>query len=44
MSFMNTSNDFADFIRFFYDQVSLRNDFFEKHNPKIGVFGQKLIL
>ena len=45
MSFMNTSNDFADFVRFFYDQVSLRNDFFEKHNPKIvWIFGQKLIL
>ena len=44
MSFINTSNDLGDFERFLYDQVSFRNDFFEKHNPKIGVFGQKMIL
>ena len=35
MSFVNNLNDFADFEQFFYDQVSFRNDFFEKHNPKI---------
>ena len=34
---MNTSNEFTDFERFFYDQVSFRNDFFEEPNPKIVV-------
>ena len=36
MSFINTSSDFPDFKRFFYDQVSLRNDFFEEPNPKMN--------
>ena len=35
MSFINTSNDFPDFKRFFYDHVRSRNDFFEEPNPKI---------
>ena len=35
MSLKNTSIDYADFERFFYDQVSFRNDFFEEPNPKI---------
>ena len=35
MSFINTSNDFPDFKRFFYDQVRSRNDFFEEPNPKV---------
>ena len=36
MSFINTSSDFPDFKRFFYDQVSLRTDFFEEPNPKMN--------
>ena len=36
MSFINTSNDYPDFDRFFYDQVRLRNDFFEELNPKMN--------
>ena len=35
MSFMNTSNDLSDFERFFYDEVSFRNDFFELPNSQI---------
>ena len=35
MSFKNTSIDSANFERFFYDQFSFRNDFFEEPNPKI---------
>ena len=37
MSFRNTSSDFDDFARFFYDQVSFRTDFFEEPNPKIDI-------
>ena len=35
MSFIDASSDFADFERFFYDQVRYRNDFFEETNSKI---------
>ena len=35
MSLMNSSSDSIDFERFFYDQVALKNDFFEKPYPKI---------
>ena len=35
MSFIDKSIDFADFERFFYDQVRHRNDFFEEPNHKI---------
>ena len=48
MSFLNTSSDYSDFERFFYDQVSFRTDFFEQPNLKIvrirffnGYFNQK---
>ena len=35
MSLIKSSNDLTDFERFFYDQVALKNDFFEKPNSKI---------
>ena len=34
MSFMNTTSDLADFERFFYDEISFRNNLFKKPNLK----------
>ena len=35
MAFSIESNDFDDFWRFFYDEVSWISDFFETTEPKI---------
>ena len=36
MSFMKASSDFSDFLRFFYDQLEYKTDFFEETNSKIN--------
>ena len=36
MSFIDILSDFSDFLRFFYDQVEYKTDFFEETNSKIN--------
>ena len=34
MTFTTTTFDLFDFVRFFYDKVQLKTDFFENTEPK----------